>query len=259
MESVISYPPSTVSPLYNSSTLTTPGTAKTKDGTNVFFATHLSPASTTNDAADGKYVSSASVMMNDTHSSSEGDFDNDHIIKLVFSDLPGDIKRTSAKKVEVLEQRPQEVIESMEESCQTPNSSVDSEGGNVRAVLIINPHNPLGIVFPPDEVIRLCDWATRNDLVVLVDESFATCVFGSTNFSSFLTYRHRLKKPENVFYLWSLSKDFGIPGMKISVVQSSSPKLLQSLRRLELIHPVSALAHDAASALLSDFGTIFTC
>ncbi|KAK5982153.1 hypothetical protein GCK32_015800, partial [Trichostrongylus colubriformis] len=127
MESVISYPPSTVSPLYNSSTLTTPGTAKTKDGTNVFFATHLSPASTTNDAADGTYVSSASVMMNDTHSSSEGDFDNDHIIKLVFSDLPGDVKRTSAKKVEVLEQRPQEVIESMEESCQTPNSSVDSE------------------------------------------------------------------------------------------------------------------------------------
>ncbi|KAK6018914.1 aminotransferase, class I/II [Ostertagia ostertagi] len=128
-----------------------------------------------------------------------------------------------------------------------------SAGENVRAVLIINPHNPLGIVFPVDDVIRLCNWATRNDLVVLVDESFTSCVFGSTNFRSFLTYRHRVIKPENVFYLWSLSKDFGIPGMKISVVQSSCPKLLKSLSRLELIHPVSALAHDAATALLSDF------
>ncbi|PIO73474.1 hypothetical protein TELCIR_04553, partial [Teladorsagia circumcincta] len=99
----------------------------------------------------------------------------------------------------------------------------------------------------------------RNDLVVLVDESFTSCVFGSTNFRSFLTYRHRVMKPENVFYLWSLSKDFGIPGMKISVVQSSCPKLLKSLSRLELIHPVSALAHDAAIALLSDFGEMVFC
>lgn len=42
--------------------------------------------------------------------------------------------------------------------------------------------------------------------------------------------------------------------MKISVVHSTSPALLESLSRLELIHPVSALAHDAAAVLLSDFG-----
>ncbi|KAK6047368.1 hypothetical protein COOONC_15127 [Cooperia oncophora] len=116
-----------------------------------------------------------------------------------------------------------------------------AKGENVRAVLIINPHNPLGIVFPAED--EQCLWF----------ESFTSCVFGSSTFKSFLTYRHRVMKPENVFYLWSPSKDFGIPGMKISVVQSSSPKLLKSLSRLELIHPVSALAHDAASALLSDF------
>ncbi|KHJ90339.1 hypothetical protein OESDEN_09819 [Oesophagostomum dentatum] len=82
-----------------------------------------------------------------------------------------------------------------------------ARGGIVRAVLIINPHNPLGAVFPPDDVVKLCDWATRNNLVVLIDESFSSCVFApDSSFRSFLSYRSRLEKPENVMYLWSLSK-----------------------------------------------------
>ncbi|VDM58847.1 unnamed protein product [Angiostrongylus costaricensis] len=126
------------------------------------------------------------------------------------------------------------------------------EGEIVRAVLIINPHNPLGAVFPPEEVIQLCNWATRNNLAVLIDESFSSCVFGLSSFKSFLSYRHQLEQPKYVAYMWSLSKDFGIPGLKISVVQTSSSELMMSLSRLELIHPVSALAHDAATVLLSD-------
>ncbi|RCN52046.1 hypothetical protein ANCCAN_01834 [Ancylostoma caninum] len=130
-----------------------------------------------------------------------------------------------------------------------------SQGGIVRAVLIINPHNPMGAVFPPDDVLNLCNWATRNNLMVLVDESFSSCVFmPDSPFKSFLSYRNRLEKPENVIYLWSLSKDFGIPGLKISVVHSCCPKLTESLATLELIHPVSAVAHDVATAILSDFG-----
>ncbi|EYC15779.1 hypothetical protein Y032_0036g3354 [Ancylostoma ceylanicum] len=131
------------------------------------------------------------------------------------------------------------------------------KGGLVRAVLIINPHNPMGAVFPPDDVLKLCNWATRNNLMVLVDESFSSCVFmPDSPFKSFLSYRNRLEKPENVIYLWSLSKDFGIPGLKISVVHSCCPKLNESLATLELIHPVSAVAHDVATAILSDFGEL---
>ncbi|PIO73473.1 hypothetical protein TELCIR_04552 [Teladorsagia circumcincta] len=128
MESVISYPSSVHSPKYTSSTLTTPGTAKTKDDADVFFASEPTPAQA-NDV-DGTYVSSASVMMNDTHSSSEGDFDDDHIIKLVFSELPDTAKRSTSRTVDSTRTRPpnmETMEEAMEESCQTPNSSVDSE------------------------------------------------------------------------------------------------------------------------------------
>ncbi|KAK6755130.1 hypothetical protein RB195_013859 [Necator americanus] len=130
----------------------------------------------------------------------------------------------------------------------------NARGAIVGAVLIINPHNPLGIVFPPDDVLKLCNWATRNNLVVLVDESFSSCVFApDSSFKSFLSYRNRLENPENVIYLWSLSKDFGVPGLKLSVVQSCCPKLIESLGTLERIHPVSAVAQDVAVAILTDF------
>ncbi|KAL6741406.1 hypothetical protein Aduo_014664 [Ancylostoma duodenale] len=155
-------------------------------------------------------------------------------------------------------------IRPVEMNMESPKLDVDTyqktlddytvKGGIVRAVLIINPHNPMGAVFPPDDVLNLCNWATRNNLMVLVDESFSSCVFmPDSPFKSFLSYRNRLEKPENVIYLWSLSKDFGIPGLKISVVHSCCPKLTESLSTLELIHPVSAVAHDVATAILSDF------
>ncbi|KJH46113.1 aminotransferase, class I/II [Dictyocaulus viviparus] len=128
-----------------------------------------------------------------------------------------------------------------------------SKEGTIRALLIINPHNPLGVVFPPEDVIQLCNWATRNNLMVLIDESFSSCVFGSTLFKSFLCYRHQLEKPSRAFYIWSMSKDFGIPGLKMSVVHTSSSELITSLSCLEFISPVSALSQSVASNLLSDF------
>ncbi|EPB71541.1 hypothetical protein ANCCEY_09363 [Ancylostoma ceylanicum] len=62
----------------------------TREDSEVFFASD-SPAGPAHDG-DVTYVSSASVVMNDTHSSSEGDFDEDCIIKLVFSEKKEEAK-----------------------------------------------------------------------------------------------------------------------------------------------------------------------
>uniref|UniRef100_A0A1I7XFM0 Aminotran_1_2 domain-containing protein n=1 Tax=Heterorhabditis bacteriophora TaxID=37862 RepID=A0A1I7XFM0_HETBA len=39
-----------------------------------------------------------------------------------------------------------------------PNNTI---GEAVRAVVLINPHNPLGVVFPENDVVKLCNWASR--------------------------------------------------------------------------------------------------
>lgn len=137
LESVISYPPSICSSLPSASAVTTPATAATREDSNVFFASQSSSGLV--DEGDVTYVSSASVVMNDTHSSSEGDFDEDHIIKLVFSEAVDKLRGTPRHGVESTRKRAsnmETMEETVEESSQTPNSSVDSEVGATESLHI---------------------------------------------------------------------------------------------------------------------------
>ncbi|CAB3398285.1 unnamed protein product [Caenorhabditis bovis] len=124
----------------------------------------------------------------------------------------------------------------------------------VKGVVIVNPHNPLGVVFPPEQVIELCNWAARTGLHVIIDEVFANCVFEKqSRFKSYLSYRHKLLKSDNVAYLWSVSKDFGLPGLKFAVIHTTNESLRRAATKLQMYHPCSPFASDFAVKLLSDF------
>ncbi|CAL2044797.1 unnamed protein product [Caenorhabditis brenneri] len=124
----------------------------------------------------------------------------------------------------------------------------------VSGVIIVNPHNPLGVTFPPEEVVNLCNWAASKNLHVVIDEVFANCVFDKTNskFRPFLSYRHRVHRPENVAWLWSVSKDFGLPGLKFAVIHSANEGLRKAATKLQMYYPCSPFVQDFAINLLSD-------
>uniref|UniRef100_A0A8R1HKF0 Aminotran_1_2 domain-containing protein n=1 Tax=Caenorhabditis japonica TaxID=281687 RepID=A0A8R1HKF0_CAEJA len=124
----------------------------------------------------------------------------------------------------------------------------------VAGVIIVNPHNPLGVVFPPEDVVSLCNWATSKNLRVVIDEVFANCVFDKTycKFRPFLSYRYRVHKPENVAWMWSVSKDFGLPGLKYAVIHTANEGLRRAATKLQLYHPCSPFVQDFAAKLLSD-------
>ncbi|PAV63360.1 hypothetical protein WR25_16155 [Diploscapter pachys] len=126
-------------------------------------------------------------------------------------------------------------------------------GRNVRGLNLINPHNPTGWIFPKEQIIRLCDWAARSGLFVIIDEIFSSCIHDpDAQFDSFLSYRNKLTNPEKVIYVWSPSKDFGLPGTKLATIHTEMPALLKSLNRLSSISPVSTMAEDFIVKLLSD-------
>ncbi|PIC26543.1 hypothetical protein B9Z55_019089 [Caenorhabditis nigoni] len=124
----------------------------------------------------------------------------------------------------------------------------------VSGVIIVNPHNPLGVTFPPEDVVNLCNWATSKNLHVVIDEVFANCVFDRPNskFRPFLSYRHRVHRPENVAWLWSVSKDFGLPGLKFAVIHSANEGLRRAATKLQMYYPCSPFVQDFAINLLSD-------
>ncbi|GMR58745.1 hypothetical protein PMAYCL1PPCAC_28940, partial [Pristionchus mayeri] len=48
-----------------------------------------------------------------------------------------------------------------------------SKGERVRAIVLVNPHNPLGNIFSRHEMISVCEWAISNELFIIVDEILA--------------------------------------------------------------------------------------
>ncbi|CAI2353858.1 unnamed protein product [Caenorhabditis sp. 36 PRJEB53466] len=141
-------------------------------------------------------------------------------------------------------------VKKYEEELARQNALDNTVGG----VIIVNPHNPLGVVFPPEDVVNLCNWAASKNLRVVIDEVFANCVFdkSASKFRPFLSYRHRVHRPESIAWLWSVSKDFGLPGLKFAVIHSANQGLRQAATKLQLYYPCSPFVQNFAVKLLSD-------
>ena len=108
-----------------------------------------------------------------------------------------------------------------------------TDPSRIKALVLTNPHNPFGQCYPPEvlrELLRFCE--TRG-LHFVSDEVYALSSFESTSvlppFCSALSLlrnspetdveqRHHGKDiidPARVHVVWSMSKDFGISGIRM--------------------------------------------
>jgi histidinol-phosphate/aromatic aminotransferase/cobyric acid decarboxylase-like protein len=96
----------------------------------------------------------------------------------------------------------------------------------LRAMLVINPGNPTGQLFSLDEMAELLDRASDMDLVV-VDESFID--FSGEPSPSLIPMADRYR---NLLIVRSLSKNYGVPGLRLGFCYSRNRDLLERLERL---------------------------
>jgi aspartate/methionine/tyrosine aminotransferase len=115
-----------------------------------------------------------------------------------------------------------------------------------RAIVLISPHNPTGMVAVDSELRALADIATRHRLPIISDEVFSEFLFGMD-----VLPRPASTSAPLVFTLNGFSKMFALPGMKIGWIGlSGDPELVaKSLSALELISdtflPVNEIAQFA--------------
>jgi alanine-synthesizing transaminase len=115
-----------------------------------------------------------------------------------------------------------------------------------RAIILISPHNPTGMVAGEDQLRELAEIAARHSLPIISDEVFSEFLFGLESFP-----RVASTKAPLVFTLNGLSKMFALPGMKIGwMAISGDPALAaKSVSALELISdtflPVNEIAQFA--------------
>ena len=95
--------------------------------------------------------------------------------------------------------------------------------GSTRLISVTTPHNPTGTLLPEADLKRLVGLAEQNDAVLLVDETYRdlTHTGDRTPLAAGLS--------PNVVSVSSMSKAYGLPGLRIGWMITTDPELAEQL------------------------------
>lgn len=108
----------------------------------------------------------------------------------------------------------------------------------IKLIVLNNPNNPTGKVFCKNELLILQEILIEKDIKLLVDEVFSDLIFD--NNSNFISIKD-LYDLDKIIVLNSASKNYGLPGLKISYMITSPETVKQVahyLNRYGLIPPI---------------------
>ncbi|KAF6735565.1 1-aminocyclopropane-1-carboxylate synthase-like protein 1 [Oryzias melastigma] len=139
-------------------------------------------------------------------------------------------------------------VEKLEEALK----SAKQQGVIIRAVILMNPHNPLADVYTVKEMIAFLNFAKRNELHAIVDEVYMLTVFDeSVTFHSVLSI-DRLPDPQRTHVMWGLSKDFAMAGIRIGTLYTENRDLVEALAQLGAFHGIPGTSQYQVAQLLKD-------
>ena len=113
-------------------------------------------------------------------------------------------------------------------------------------VFICNPNNPTGKILSKNQILLIIKTAKKLSSIVFVDECFIEMVPESNN--TVISY---VKEYDNLFVLRSLTKSFGLPGLRIGYA-ASSKQIIKILQKIKIPWSVNSLAQDAANIALKN-------
>lgn len=96
---------------------------------------------------------------------------------------------------------------------------------SVDTLIVISPDNPSGSHLTFDETIKLLDRAKEKNKQVIFDESFID--FAVNNYT--LIDDEILNKYPNLIVIKSISKSYGVPGLRLGVLASSNKDYLKTI------------------------------
>jgi len=109
---------------------------------------------------------------------------------------------------------------------------------NAKTVLLINPDNPTGNFLTKDEVLRLCAELKRENAVLIFDESFID--FADKEIRYTLFDEEILNAYPNLIVVKSISKSYGVPGLRLGVLVSSDTTYIARIRKTNAIWNINS-------------------
>lgn len=134
-------------------------------------------------------------------------------------------------------------------------------GTPIKALLLCNPHNPTGTIYPRSTVIALAQFAAKHKLHLVSDEIYARSCFPTSEhqpetFHSILsidTEKECGLDPKYVHVVTSASKDFAVNGFRLGVMISQhNPALIKAMSSVGLLSQSASPAAALWSTWLRD-------
>ena len=118
---------------------------------------------------------------------------------------------------------------------------MDFFGANpVDTLLIINPDNPSGNFIPKTDLLRLCEWSKKKGIRLMIDESFVD--FSDNWESNTLLHDELLEQYPQLIVMKSISKSFGVPGIRLGILASADKELIAHLKKQVSIWNLNSFA-----------------
>lgn len=110
----------------------------------------------------------------------------------------------------------------------------------VSLLLLINPDNPSGNFISRSEVLELASWCGSRGVRLLVDESFVD--FTEEGASNSLLDNDILVSYPHMMVMKSISKSYGVPGLRLGVFASSDSELIGRIKKEVPIWNINSFA-----------------
>lgn len=98
---------------------------------------------------------------------------------------------------------------------------------SIKRMVIIAPDNPSGYLISYNEIIKVLDYALKNNILVIFDESFID--FADDIHRYTLINDNILEKYRNLIVIKSISKSYGVPGLRLGIMVSGNTEIVQAV------------------------------
>lgn len=99
----------------------------------------------------------------------------------------------------------------------------------IQTLLLINPDNPSGNFIPAGDVLLLASWCQERHIRLILDESFVD--FSRDWATSSLLDNEILQTYPNLTVVKSISKSFGVPGLRLGILASADEALIRHIKK----------------------------
>lgn len=156
------------------------------------------------------------------------------LIKSLMELLPGKVGVTYPTFEEYPNRREKEMLDIFAPDNEDFHYTVDDLIGYysthpVNSILLINPDNPSGNFIPKLDVLALADWCEQRSVKLIVDESFVDFSTGYKN--NTLLSNQILDCHPNLIVVKSISKSYGVPGLRLGILASSDTRLIDTIKK----------------------------